>query len=79
MTFGERLYYVMRKRKIKQVELARLVGCHSHSISQYTYDLHTPDANTICKLAEALEVDPAWLMLGRHIKTRPLRDDDHDV
>lgn len=78
MTFGERLYYVMRRRKIKQVELARLVGCHSHSISQYTLDLHTPDANTICKLAEALEVPPDWLVLGRRIKTRPLSDDGHE-
>lgn len=78
MTFGERLYFAMRRRKIKQVELARLVGCSKHAISQYTHDLHTPDANTIVKLAEALEVPPDWLVLGRRIKTRPLSDDGHE-
>ena len=54
-------------------------GINDYSISQYVHDKQGPNADNLVRLAEALEVPPDWLYLGRHIKTRPLRDDDHDV
>lgn len=79
MTFGERLLITLKRREMSKLQLAQMTGISSTQISQYTADHDVPGGINLVKIAEALEVDPAWLMLGRRIKTRPLRDDDHDV
>lgn len=79
MTFGERLLLAIRRRGITQSQLATMSGINDYSISQYVHDKQGPNADNLVRLAEALEVPPDWLYLGRHIKMRPLRDDDHDV
>lgn len=78
MTFGERLLIAIKRREMSKLQLAQMTGISSAQISQYTADHETPGGLKLVKIAEALEVDPAWLMLGRHIKMRPLRDDDHE-
>lgn len=79
MTFGERLLITLKRREMSKLQLAQMTGVSSAQISQYTADHDMPGGLNLIKIAEALEIDPAWLMLGRRIRTRPLRDDDHEA
>ena len=79
MTFGERLLIALKRREMSKLQLAQMTGISSAQISQYTADHETPGGLKLVKIAEALEVDAAWLMLGRKIKTRPLGGGDREA
>lgn len=78
MTFGERLLIALKRREMSKLKLAQMTGISSAQISQYTADHDVPGGLKLVKIAEALEVPPDWLVLGRRIKTRPLSDDGHE-
>ncbi len=59
---SERLRAAMRLRGAKQVDLVNRTGIGKSSISTYLSGDYAPKQGNIYKLAEALRVNPAWLM-----------------
>ena len=64
--FTERLQKAMDIRGIKQVELVEKTGISKSAISQYLSGAFVPKQKNTYKLADALNVDPAWLM-GKNV------------
>lgn len=64
--FAKRLRKAMDIRGIKQVELVEVTGISKSAISQYLSGAFVPKQKNTYKLADALNVDPAWLM-GREV------------
>lgn len=65
-TFSKRLNEIMKKKKIKQVDLIRRAAEHGvklgkSQISQYVSGKTLPRHNVIAILAKVLEVEEAWL------------------
>lgn len=61
MDFGERLKRV-RKGRYNQEELASLIGVHTNTISRWENGSRSPDADTLQKLAQALDTTTAYLL-----------------
>ena len=60
-TTAERLKEAMKRRAIKQVDLAKKTGIHKGSISNYTSGKYEPKSEVISKLAKALDCSEMWL------------------
>ena len=62
-SFGQRLKFVRRFRRLTQKELGILMGYSEKTadvrIAQYEKNARTPKADTVAKLAEVLNVSPA--------------------
>lgn len=59
---SERLRYAMKLRNMKQVDLVEKTGIGKSSISTYLSGEYFPKQTNTYKLAEALRVNPSWLM-----------------
>lgn len=62
-TFGNRLRHVRTLRKLTQAELARACGLSQGAIGNYESDSRR-SAKDVFRIAEVLEVEPAWLAMG---------------
>ncbi|HLU78721.1 MAG TPA: helix-turn-helix transcriptional regulator [Burkholderiaceae bacterium] len=62
-TFGDRLRYARTLRKLSQAELAQACGVSQGTIGNYESGRRTRPQN-IFRLAEVLEVSPAWLAMN---------------
>lgn len=60
-TISERLQIAMNKRKIKQIDLARVADVNQGALSRYLKGSYEPKSATIYKLALALDVSDMWL------------------
>lgn len=60
-TISERLQIAMGKRKIKQIDLARVADVNQGALSRYLKGSYEPKSATIYKLALALDVSDMWL------------------
>ena len=60
-TISERLQVAMDKRKIKQIDLARVADVNQGALSRYLKGSYEPKSATIYKLALALGVSDMWL------------------
>ena len=60
-TISERLQIAMDKRKIKQIDLARVADVNQGALSRYLKGSYEPKSATIYKLALALDVSAMWL------------------
>ena len=60
-TISERLQFAMDKRKIKQIDLARVAHVNQGALSRYLKGSYEPKSATIYKLALALDVSDMWL------------------
>lgn len=60
-TISERLQFAMDKRKIKQIDLARVADVNQGALSRYLKGSYEPKSATIYKLALALDVSDMWL------------------
>lgn len=58
----KRLKSVMDRYNVSPAELSRRTGIRSSSISDYLTGKYSPKQDKIDLIAEALSVDPAWLM-----------------
>ncbi len=68
---GERLEETRRRRLLTQAELADKAGVALITVTRLENSKSNvnPRADTVRRLAEALEVDPAWLLFGdEHLK-----------
>lgn len=64
MTMGEVLVELRLERNIGQKELASYLNMSIGTVSNYENDVHSPDLNTLCRLAEYYGVTTDYL-LGR--------------
>lgn len=60
--FSERLCLAMDARGIKSQELSRITGIDKSSISCYRSGRYKANSGNLYILADALRVNPAWLM-----------------
>ena len=60
--FAERLSLAMERRKVNGNELARRTGIDKASISCYKSGKYKANSTNLYLIAEALQVNPAWLM-----------------
>lgn len=59
---SERLYDALAIRKMRQVDLANKSGLNKALISQYLKGKYEPMSDKVYLMAQALDVDPVWLM-----------------
>lgn len=64
MTFGERLRYIRRRRKMSQDDLAAQVGVSRETIYKYEHDMADPRLPTFVCIADALGVTMDFLVRG---------------
>lgn len=57
----ERMKLTMREKQVTQAELSKRTGIRASSISDYLNNRYEPKQDKIYLIAEALQVDPAWL------------------
>ncbi len=65
-TIGQRLQAVRRRRLMTQATLAHAAGVSLITVTRLENagEDANPRPSTVKKLAEALDVDPAWLLFG---------------
>ena len=61
-SFKSRMAKALTLRGMKQVELSRLTGIDSGTINNYLSGKYEPKQDRLEIIAEALDVDPVWLM-----------------
>lgn len=59
---SERLKTALEYRNMKQVDLVEKTGIHKGSIHQYVSGFVEPKSDRLYLMAQALDVDPVWLM-----------------
>lgn len=64
MTFGERLRYIRRRRKMSQDDLAAQVGVSREIIYKYEHDMADPRLLIFMCIADALGVTMDFLVRG---------------
>ena len=60
--FGENLNDILNEQGLKQIDLSRITGIPSSSISAYICGTSMPSAGVIVKLSYALDVDCSDLL-----------------
>lgn len=60
MSFGEKLRQARKRRRMTQKELAEAVQAKHNSVSNWEAGKNQPDAGTIRRLCQVLEVDPNY-------------------
>lgn len=65
-TLGDRLETTRRKRVLTQADLARKAGVSQITVTRLESPNSeaNPRVDTVRRLAEALDVDPSWLLFG---------------
>ncbi|MGE9927530.1 helix-turn-helix domain-containing protein [Megasphaera elsdenii] len=58
----QRIKQMMQIRNITQADLARITGIRASSISDYLSGKYQPKQDKIALIADALSVNPGWLM-----------------
>lgn len=69
----DRLEEALVMRKMKPADLAEKTGLSRGSISNYLNRRYAPKQDAIYKMAQALRVDPAWL-IGFDLPQEPLKE-----
>lgn len=69
-TIGERISYLRDILNIKQKSLAEQIGVTKATMSKYENNINIPNADILCKIADALDTSTDFLV-GRtsHIKS----------
>jgi transcriptional regulator with XRE-family HTH domain len=62
MTFGERLAYARKQKKIRQADLGKIVGTSGDIIGKYERGENMPSIEVAAKIADALEVTLDYLV-----------------
>jgi transcriptional regulator with XRE-family HTH domain len=64
MTFGERLRYIRKKRRITQDKLAKKIGVSRQTVFEYEANMMEPRWFTFMCIADALGVSMDFLARG---------------
>ena len=70
--FGGRLRKARIKKGFSQNDLADMVGVSHSSICEYEKNIHYPDFDALAKIAQVLEVDMDYLILGKELAYREI-------
>ncbi len=62
MTFGDKLSYARKQKKLKQSDLGKMVGTSGDIIGKYERGENTPSIEVASKLADALNVTLDYLV-----------------
>ena len=62
MTFGERITYARKQKKMTQSDLGKMVGTSGDIIGKYERDEIKPSMDTAAKIADALNVTIDYLV-----------------
>lgn len=62
MNFGEILFQLRAERGIYQKQLAEYLSVSIGTISNYENGIHSPDLNTLCRIAEYFNVSADYLL-----------------
>lgn len=63
-TLGKRIKKLRERRKLTQVDAAKVFGLTNTQLSRYESDVHSPDPELLKRFADFYEVSSDWL-LGR--------------
>ncbi|CAM3735221.1 helix-turn-helix domain-containing protein [Mesobacillus zeae] len=74
MTVGERLRRAREKKKLNQMDVAKLTNINNKSLSRYEKDLTEPSFDTLRLLADVYEVPMAYFFDGEITKTYDLEE-----
>lgn len=72
--FKERFNQALNIKNIKAVELSKKTGITEAQISQYRSGYAKPKDDLLFDIAQALDVNPVWLM-GLNVPMEPVPDD----
>lgn len=62
LIFGERLSQILKKRKIKQYQLAKTINVSTQIISNYVTGRSFPSQSTLKDICTALNVEKDWIL-----------------
>lgn len=63
-TIGERLSFAIKKRGVKQVDLAKKINIAPASLSQFNSGARKPSDRTIADICRVLNINEQWLRTG---------------
>lgn len=63
-SFGKRLSVSMTRKNISNIDLAKHIGVHPNTISQYRKDKQEPGLHKVTQIAQVLGEDIVWLVSG---------------
>lgn len=68
MTFGQKMAFCRKEKKISQAEIGKLAGINGDIVGKYERDEMKPSIETAKKLADALEVSLDYLVGDAELK-----------
>lgn len=69
-SIGERIIYLRDLKNLKQKDLTEKIGVTKATMSKYENNINIPNADILCKIAEALDTSADYL-LGRTSHLKP--------
>ena len=70
MSIGERISKLMLDMDVSNAKLARMIGVSRPTIGNWIDGKSAPTGENLTNLANALKVDPNWLMSGKESQAR---------
>lgn len=70
MSIGQRISKLMLDMDVSNAKLARMIGVSRPTIGNWIEGKSAPTGENLTNLANALKVDPNWLMLGKESQAR---------
>ncbi|HAY20709.1 MAG TPA: hypothetical protein DCY27_00770, partial [Desulfobacterales bacterium] len=62
MRFGERLKKIRTERGLRQEDIGRIVHVGKSTVSQWENNIHTPDLETVSKIANHLNIPVGYFL-----------------
>lgn len=70
MSIGQRISKLMLDMDVSNAKLARMIGVSRPTIGNWIEGKSAPTGENLTNLANALKVDPNWLMSGKELRVR---------
>ena len=67
MIISERIFYMMEKKNMTQLELSKRTGIATSNISDWKKKKTNPKADCLLSICDALEITPEQLLTGKGI------------
>ena len=67
MIISERIFYMMKKKNMTQLELSKRTGIATSNISDWKKKKTNPKADSLLSICDALEITPEQLLTGKGI------------
>ena len=65
--YRERIFYMMEKKNMTQLELSKRTGIATSNISDWKKKKTNPKADSLLSICDALEITPEQLLTGKGI------------